>query len=56
METIILIRQGGSSLQFRRFPAPMRRRILGYERFSRAEPSPDGRRIYQQDLFEGVNP
>jgi LmbE family N-acetylglucosaminyl deacetylase len=35
-------------------PRWLQRRIFGYERFTRAEPPPDGRRRIEQDLFEGV--
>jgi len=47
--------QGESSMLFRRFPGVLRRRVLGYERFTCVEPPLDGRRHIEEDLFEGVN-
>jgi hypothetical protein len=38
-----------------RLPNLLRRRILGYEWFTRAEPPPNGLRHIEEDLFEGVN-
>jgi len=47
--------QDESSMLLRRLPGALRRRILGYEWFTRAEPPPNGLRHIEEDLFEGVN-
>ena len=47
--------QDGPSMLFRRLPNVLRRRILGYEWFIRAEPPPNGLRHIEEDLFEGVD-
>ena len=41
--------------QFNRLPHFIQRRLLGYEHFRRVEPSFDGSRLIERDLFEGVN-
>jgi LmbE family N-acetylglucosaminyl deacetylase len=40
---------------FGRFPRFVQRRVSGYETFRRVEPAPDGLRLRERDLFEGVN-
>jgi len=44
---------GGPDM-FGRFPRFIQRRLNGYETFRRVEPSVDGQRLKEQDLFEGV--
>jgi LmbE family N-acetylglucosaminyl deacetylase len=39
---------------FGRWPRFVQRRLSGYELFRRVEPSPDGQRLNERDLFEGI--
>lgn len=47
--------QDGSAMQLKGWPNLAKRRIIGYELYTRAVPSPDGQRHIERDLFEGVN-
>jgi len=47
--------QAGPAAAFRNLPRWLVRRVFGYERFTRVEPAPNGRRPLERDLFEGVN-
>lgn len=46
--------QGNPGAGFDRLPRWLQRRIFGYEQFTRVEPSPDGRRRLEKDLFEAI--
>ena len=48
------VSQVGPAAEFERFPGWLLRRILGYERFTCVEPTPNGRRTIERDLFDGV--
>lgn len=47
--------QASPAASLGRAPRWLQRRMLGYERFTRVEPSTNGRRITERDLFEGVD-
>jgi LmbE family N-acetylglucosaminyl deacetylase len=49
------VSQDGSAMQLKGWPNAARRRIIGYELFTRVEPALNGRRDIESDLFEGVN-
>lgn len=47
--------QIGPSASFGGLPRWLQRQIFGYERYTRAEPAPDGQRLIERDLFEGIS-